>query len=143
MKHTKTFILGILSAGFMSAVTTTAYGQNSEFTSTAIKKRSTVAAPLNRKDNATVVELKISELRDITRLKGQALASSLRPKIQQAAERQGIKSSKAEILEASDKLATVLSNADLHDLGKVYPGISIRIKITLSKPVKLDIEIKL
>ena len=134
-------MLATLSAGFLTTVATGAHAQNSEIRSNAIQKKSSTAVQFSKKDNSAVVELRMDNLKDSKRVKQEALARSLAPKIQQAAERQGVKASRSDIMEASEKLASIIDNSDILDLGDTIPGIKFKIKIKFYPKLEASLEI--
>lgn len=140
MKHIKPLTLAILATGFMTTIATGAYAQNSEFRSNAIQKRGITVAQFSKKPDTAIVQLQMEDLKDTKRIKQQALSRSLAPKIQQAAERQGVKVSQSEIMDASDKLASIMSNTDVFDVGEALPGIRIKVSFKF-RPLEIGVEI--
>lgn len=142
MKYNKSLTLALLAAGLMTTLSSGAQAQNSELRASALQKRSAAAVQLSQKTDTAIVQLRMDELKDSSRIKEQELSRSLAPQIQRAAERQGVKASQSDITNASDKLASILSNSDIIDLEDAVPGISIKVNIKFGKPMEIGIEIK-
>lgn len=137
MKINKSLIIAVAAVSAVSA--TSAYSQ----TRPNVKSANLKLTEIKGESNSSVSgEIDFKDLKYTKKVEQAALARDLAPKIQRATEKQGIKANRAQITEASNKLAALLIHSDITQLEEAVPGISIKIKITFSKPLQVSIEVK-
>ena len=139
MKFNQLSKAAMLSVILMGTLPVMSQAQNYEARSNDVMKRSSIM-PKAELSAAPSVQLEVRELKEIKQMQQRAMAQSLAPKIAQSAERQGVKVSRAEIEDASEKLATLLSNTDVLELDQKL-GIKIKIFCKIKKPLECGIEI--
>ena len=132
MKINKSLIIAIAA---VSAVTAT-----SAYSQTRSNVRAAQTSPIRQAPQ--VAELTINDLKIAQKTQIKSLSRELEPQVQRAIERKGMKASRAQVTEASDKIAAFMINSNIDDLTEKMPGISIKVNIKLSRPVEISVEVK-